>query len=117
MRFHFSHVLPRLHSADKFFSFALNYPKYFPKAPGIASKSFYRQKNEAQRAGEGKKKKKGGGAKGQKCETCTAEDEGGAIAIVFGDFWYEEMSEFLTLWTGSAVSSSNSPACAGWSGT
>lgn len=51
-------VLPRLPSADKFFSFALNYPKYFPKAPGTASKSFYRQKNEAQCA-EGDKK--GGG--------------------------------------------------------
>lgn len=46
--------LPRLHSADKSFSFALNYPKYFPKAPGSASKSFYRQKIEAQWA-EGEK--------------------------------------------------------------
>lgn len=40
--------LPRLHFADKSFSFALNYPKYFPKAPGSASKSFYRQMIEAQ---------------------------------------------------------------------
>lgn len=67
MRFHFfSHdaLLPRLHSADKVFSFALNYPKYFPKAPGTASKSFYRQETEAQRA-EGEKK---GGEGGGKCE-------------------------------------------------
>lgn len=58
----FSHdaLLPRLHSADKVFSFALNYPKYFPKAPGTASKSFYRQETEAQRA-EGEKKKGWGG--------------------------------------------------------
>lgn len=52
------HNLPRLHSADKSFSFALNYPKYFPKAPGSASKSFYRQKIEAQRA-EGENGEKG----------------------------------------------------------
>lgn len=50
--------LPRLHSADKSFSFALNYPKYFPKAPGSASKSFYRQKIEAQWA-EGENGEKG----------------------------------------------------------
>lgn len=48
------HNLPRLHSADKSFAFALNYQKYFPKAPGSASKSFYRQKTEAQWA-EGEK--------------------------------------------------------------
>lgn len=51
--------LPRVHSADKSVSFALNYPKYFPKAPGSASKSFYRQKMEAQRA-EGENGEKGG---------------------------------------------------------
>lgn len=50
--------LPRLHSADKSFAFALNYPKYFPKAPGSAAKSFYRQKIEAQWA-EGENGEKG----------------------------------------------------------
>lgn len=50
--------LPRLHSADKSFSFALNYQKYFPKAPGSASKSFYRKKVEAQCA-EGENRDKG----------------------------------------------------------
>ena len=50
--------LPRLHSADKSFSFALNYPKYFPTAPGSASKSFYRQRIEAQWA-EGENGEKG----------------------------------------------------------
>lgn len=50
--------LPRLHFADKSFAFALNYPKYFPKAPGSASKSFYRQKTEAQWA-EGENGEKG----------------------------------------------------------
>lgn len=49
MRWHVTQrKLPHLHSADKSFSFALNYPKYFPKDPGSASKSFYWQRIEAQ---------------------------------------------------------------------
>lgn len=64
--------LPRLHSADKSFSFALNYQKYFPKAPGSASKSFYRQKIEAQwaeRENEEKEDVKAKGGRNEKQQT------------------------------------------------
>lgn len=60
--------LPRLHSDDKSFSFALNYPKYFPKAPGSASKSFYRQKIEAQQAEGENGEKEDMKAKGERNE-------------------------------------------------
>lgn len=75
--------LPHLHSADKSFSFALNYPKYFPKAPGSASKSFYRQKIEAQWA-EGENGEKGR-CEGQRREGNEQQDsqEGRSHAVWF----------------------------------
>ena len=58
--------LPHLHFADKAFSFALNYQKCFPKAPGSASKSFYRQKIEAQwTTGENEEKGRYEGKRGR----------------------------------------------------
>lgn len=69
--------------------------------------------------GEGKKRL-WGGREGQRTETWnvySSEWRWCNCKTVFGDFWYEEMSEFLTLWTGSVVSSCNLPAWGGWSCT